>query len=182
VGYDEGGQLTEAVRRRPYAVVLLDEIEKAHPDVFNILLQVLDDGRLTDGQGRTVDFTNAVLIMTSNLRGGPEDYFKPEFINRIDEIVRFRELGRDDLSAIVDIQLRRLRGRMAERRIVLTVTDAAKDVIAQQGYDPTYGARPLKRVIQRQIADKLAMAVLEGKLVEGSEVTVDAVDGDIVLR
>jgi ATP-dependent Clp protease ATP-binding subunit ClpB len=182
VGYDEGGQLTEAVRRRPYAVVLLDEIEKAHPDVFNILLQVLDDGRLTDGQGRTVDFTNSVLIMTSNLRGAPEDTFKPEFINRIDEIVRFRELTRDDLGAIVDIQLRQLGQRMAERRIGLTVTDAAKESVAEQGYDPVYGARPLKRVIQRQIADKLAMAMLEGKLAEGSEVTVDAIDGEIVVR
>jgi ATP-dependent Clp protease ATP-binding subunit ClpB len=182
VGYDEGGQLTEAVRRRPYAVVLLDEIEKAHADVFNVLLQVLDDGRLTDGQGRTVDFTNTVLIMTSNLPGDPRDFFKPEFINRIDEIVRFRELTRDDLATIVDIQLRHLRDRLAQRRITLTVTDAAKAVIAGEGYDPAYGARPLKRVIQRQVADRLAMALLEGEIAEGTEVTVDADGGELVVR
>jgi len=182
VGYDEGGQLTEAVRRRPYSVVLLDEIEKANPDVFNVLLQLLDDGRLTDGQGRTVDFTNTVLIMTSNLPGDPRDFFKPEFVNRIDEIVRFRELSQDDLGAIVDIQLRHLRDRLAQRRIELQVTDAAKLALAAQGYDPAYGARPLKRVIQRLVADPLAMMVLEGKVAEGGEVTVDSVDGDLVLR
>jgi ATP-dependent Clp protease ATP-binding subunit ClpB len=182
VGYDEGGQLTEAVRRRPYAVVLLDEIEKAHPDVFNVLLQLLDDGRLTDGQGRTVDFTNAVLIMTSNLRGDPRDFFKPEFINRIDEIVRFRELSEDDLGHIVEIQLRGLRDRLAARRVDLEVTDAATAALAHQGYDPSFGARPLKRVIQRELADKLAMLLLDGKIGEGDTVTVDAVDGAVVLR
>jgi ATP-dependent Clp protease ATP-binding subunit ClpB len=182
VGYDEGGQLTEAVRRRPYAVVLLDEIEKAHPDVFNVLLQLLDDGRLTDGQGRTVDFTNTVLIMTSNLPGDPRDFFKPEFINRIDEIVRFRELTEDDLGRIVEIQLRGLRDRLAARRIDLEITDAATATLAHQGYDPSFGARPLKRVIQRELADKLAMLVLDGKIGEGDTVTVDAVDGALVLR
>jgi ATP-dependent Clp protease ATP-binding subunit ClpB len=182
VGYDEGGQLTEAVRRRPYAVVLLDEIEKAHSDVFNVLLQLLDDGRLTDGQGRTVDFTNAVLIMTSNLPGDPRDFFKPEFINRIDEIVRFRELTEDDLGRIVEIQLRGLRNRLAARRIDLEVTDAATTTLAHQGYDPSFGARPLKRVIQRELADKLAMLLLDGKIGEGDTVTVDAVDGALVLR
>jgi ATP-dependent Clp protease ATP-binding subunit ClpB len=182
VGYDEGGQLTEAVRRRPYAVVLLDEIEKAHPDVFNVLLQLLDDGRLTDGQGRTVDFTNTVLIMTSNLPGDPRDFFKPEFVNRIDEIVRFRELSEDDLRHIVEIQLRGLRDRLAARRIDLEVTDAATAALAHQGYDPSFGARPLKRVIQRELADKLAMLLLDGKIGEGDTVTVDAVDGALVLR
>jgi ATP-dependent Clp protease ATP-binding subunit ClpB len=182
VGYDEGGQLTEAVRRRPYAVVLLDEIEKAHPDVFNVLLQLLDDGRLTDGQGRTVDFTNTVLIMTSNLPGEPRDFFKPEFVNRIDEIVRFRELSEDDLRHIVEIQLRGLRDRLAGRRIDLEVTDAATAALAHQGYDPSFGARPLKRVIQRELADKLAMLLLDGKIGEGDTVTVDAVDGALVLR
>jgi ATP-dependent Clp protease ATP-binding subunit ClpB len=182
VGYDEGGQLTEAVRRRPYAVVLLDEIEKAHADVFNVLLQLLDDGRLTDGQGRTVDFTNTVLIMTSNLPGDPRSFFKPEFINRIDEIVRFRELTEEDLARIVEIQLKGLRSRLAAKRVDLEVTDAAVAALAHQGYDPAFGARPLKRVIQRQLADELAMALLEGKMAEGDTVTVDAVDGDLVLR
>jgi ATP-dependent Clp protease ATP-binding subunit ClpB len=177
VGYDEGGQLTEAVRRRPYAVVLLDELEKAHPDVFNILLQVLEDGRLTDGQGRTVDFTNAVLIMTSNLKGEPSDYFKPEFINRIDEIVRFRPLTQDDLRVIVGIQLDRLRARLAERRLTLVVTPAAEEWLVATGYDPDYGARPLRRVLQRSIEDPLALALLEGRYLEGSTVTVDLEDG-----
>jgi ATP-dependent Clp protease ATP-binding subunit ClpB len=183
VGYDEGGQLTEAVRRRPYAVVLLDEIEKAHPDVFNVLLQLLDDGRLTDGQGRTVDFSNAVLIMTSNLPGDPREFFKPEFINRIDDIVRFRELGEDDLVRIVAIQLRSLRSRLAARRIGLAVTPAAELVLAQQGFDPAYGARPLKRVIQRELGDRLAMDILEGRFAEGDTVLVD-VDGsgELVFR
>ncbi|MDQ1394790.1 MAG: ATP-dependent Clp protease ATP-binding subunit ClpB [Acidimicrobiaceae bacterium] len=184
VGYDEGGQLTEAVRRRPYAVILLDEIEKAHPDVFNILLQVLDDGRLTDGQGRTVDFTNTVLIMTSNLPGEPADFFKPEFLNRIDEIVRFRSLTEDDLEQIVDIQLRTLRKRMAARRLNVEITPAAERWLASTGYDPVYGARPLKRLIQRSIGDALAMAILEGKYPEGSNVVVDADEGSdsLVLR
>jgi ATP-dependent Clp protease ATP-binding subunit ClpB len=172
VGYEEGGQLTEAVRRRPYSVVLLDEIEKAHPEVFNILLQVLDDGRLTDGQGRTVDFTNVVLIMTSNLPGDPLEFFRPEFINRVDDIVRFRSLTQDDLGAIVDIQLQHLINRMAERRITLAVTPEARLLLAEKGYDPSYGARPLKRLIQREIADKAAVLILEGKAVEDSTVLV----------
>ncbi len=180
VGYTEGGQLTEAVRRRPYAVVLLDEIEKAHPDVFNVLLQVLEDGRLTDGQGRTVDFTNTVLIMTSNLPGDPAAYFKPEFVNRIDDIVRFRALTEDDLAVIVGIQLGRLRTRLAERRLSLVVTPEAEKVLAQKGYDATYGARPLRRVIQRELEDKLALALLEGRFGEGDTVTVDA-EGDAVV-
>ncbi len=174
VGYDQGGQLTEAVRRRPYSVVLLDEIEKAHPDVFNILLQVLDDGRLTDGQGRTVDFTNVVLVMTSNLPGEPSDHFRPEFVNRIDEIVRFRALTEAELAPIVEIQLEHLRQRLASRRIELEVTDAARARIAALGYDPAYGARPLKRVIQREVADRLATALLEGRIVDGATVVVDA--------
>jgi ATP-dependent Clp protease ATP-binding subunit ClpB len=182
VGYDQGGQLTEAVRRRPYAVILLDEIEKAHPDVFNILLQVLDDGRLTDGQGRTVDFTNTVLIMTSNHPGDPLTLFKPEFVNRIDEIVRFRALDEADLSHIVGIQLQGLRERLAERRISLVVTDAAERALAAEGFDPAFGARPLKRVIQREIGDRLALQVLEGKVTDGATVTVDAdADGAITL-
>ena len=181
VGYDEGGQLTEAVRRRPYSVVLLDEIEKAHPDVFNVLLQVLDDGRLTDGQGRTVDFSNAVLVMTSNLPGDPIEYFKPEFVNRIDEIIRFRSLGPDDLRRIVTIQLARLRDRMAERRITLHVSEAAMDQLAAEGYDPVFGARPLKRIIQRQIADPAAMFILEGKVGDGGSITVDAGADGVVL-
>jgi ATP-dependent Clp protease ATP-binding subunit ClpB len=183
VGYDEGGQLTEAVRRRPYSVVLLDEIEKAHADVFNVLLQVLDDGRLTDGHGRTVDFTNTVLIMTSNLPGDPRTFFKPEFINRIDEIVRFRELTEDDLAQIVEIQLRGLRDRLAARRIGLDVTAHAMAALAHQGYDPAFGARPLKRVIQRELADELALRLLDGKLGEGDTVTVDASpDGTLVIH
>jgi ATP-dependent Clp protease ATP-binding subunit ClpB len=182
VGYDEGGQLTESVRRRPYAVVLLDEIEKAHPDVFNVLLQLLDDGRLTDGQGRTVDFTNVVLIMTSNLPGDPKDYFKPEFVNRIDDIVRFRSLTEDDLGRIVDIQLESLVHRLAQRRIQLQVTPEARRVIAAEGFDPAFGARPLKRVIQREIGDTLAMALLQGTYGEGDTVVVDASDDAIVLR
>jgi ATP-dependent Clp protease ATP-binding subunit ClpB len=181
VGYDEGGQLTEAVRRRPYSVVLLDEIEKAHPDVFNVLLQVLDDGRLTDGQGRTVDFTNVVLVMTSNLPGDPIEYFKPEFVNRIDEIIRFRSLSPDDLRRIVSIQLARLRDRMAERRITLQISEAAMDLLAEQGYDPVFGARPLKRVIQREIADQAALFILEGKVGDGGTVSVDASGGALVL-
>ncbi|MCU1357472.1 MAG: clpB [Acidimicrobiales bacterium] len=183
VGYDQGGQLTETVRRRPYSVILLDEIEKAHPDVFNILLQVLDDGRLTDGQGRTVDFTNTVLIMTSNLPGDPLTLFKPEFVNRIDEIVRFRSLTTEDLSHIVEIQLEGLRGRLAQRRISLTVTPAAEESLAREGFDPAFGARPLKRVIQREIGDRLAVMLLEGKVTDGDTVTVDAgPDGEVTVR
>ena len=182
VGYEEGGQLTESVRRRPYSVVLLDELEKAHPDVFNILLQVLEDGRLTDGQGRTVDFTNAVLIMTSNLRGEPTDHFKPEFVNRIDEIVRFRQLTEADLAVIVEIQLGRLRRRLAERRLSLVVTPEAEDWLARAGYDPNFGARPLRRVLQHEIEDKLALDLLEGKYPDGSTVAVEVEDDAIVLR
>jgi ATP-dependent Clp protease ATP-binding subunit ClpB len=182
VGYEEGGQLTEAIRRRPYAVVLLDEIEKAHPDVFNLLLQVLDDGRLTDGQGRTVDFTNVVFIMTSNLPGDPLEFFRPEFINRVDDIIRFRSLNEDDLEIIVGIQLRRLRQRLAERRLVLDVTPEAAHALAAEGYDPAYGARPLKRVIQRRLEDPLALAVLQGVYKEGDTITVDVADGIITFR
>ena len=169
------------MRRRPYAVVLLDEVEKAHPDVFNVLLQLLDDGRLTDGQGRTVDFTNVVLIMTSNLPGDPRDFFRPEFINRVDEMVRFRALEPGDLAAIVTIQLDHLRGRLAERRIDLVVTDDALAKLAHDGYDAAFGARPLKRLIQQQVGDRLAMAILEGKLAEGDTVTVGVADGEFVL-
>ena len=181
VGYDEGGQLTEAVRRRGYTVVLLDEIEKAHPDVFNILLQVLDDGRLTDGQGRTVDFTNAVIVMTSNLPGDPQGFFKPEFINRIDEIIRFRSLTQEDLAHIVTIQLEKLRDRLLARRISLEVKPAAVALLAAEGFDPDYGARPLKRVIQREIGDRASVLILEGKVGEDGFIVVDAVDGQIVL-
>ncbi|MEW6154053.1 MAG: AAA family ATPase [Actinomycetota bacterium] len=182
VGYDEGGQLTEAVRRRPYAVVLLDEIEKAHHEVFNVLLQVLDDGRLTDGQGRTVDFTNVVLIMTSNLAVSPESFFRPEFLNRIDEIVQFRQLGRDDIEQIVHIQLRQLRDRLAVRRLALEVSDEAASLLAAKGYDPAYGARPLKRVIQREIADPLALELLAGYYSEGDTVRVEVAGDDLVLK
>ncbi len=182
VGYEEGGQLSEAVRRRPYAVVLLDEIEKAHPDVFNVLLQVLEDGRLTDGQGRTVDFTNTVLIMTSNLPGDPSDFFRPEFVNRIDEIVRFRQLTAEDLRQIVDIQLERLERRMSERALDLEVTPAAKDWLAKAGYDPDFGARPLRRVLQRSVEDQLALALLEGRYTEGSTVVVDTEGDGLALR
>ena len=181
VGYDEGGQLTEAVRRRGYTVVLLDEIEKAHPDVFNILLQVLDDGRLTDGQGRTVDFTNVVIVMTSNLPGDPQMFFKPEFINRIDEIIRFRSLTKEDLAQIVIIQLEKLRERLLARRITLEVTPAAVALLAAVGFDPDFGARPLKRVIQREIGDRASVLILEGKVGEDSAIVVDAVDDQIVL-
>lgn len=181
VGYDEGGQLTEAVRRRGYTVVLLDEIEKAHPDVFNILLQVLDDGRLTDGQGRTVDFTNVVIVMTSNLPGDPQMFFKPEFINRIDEIIHFRSLTQEDLAHIVVIQLEKLRERLLARRITLEVTPAAVALLAAVGFDPDFGARPLKRVIQREIGDRASVLILEGKVGEDSAIVVDAVDDQIVL-
>ena len=177
VGYEEGGQLTEAIRRRPYAVVLLDEIEKAHPDVYNLLLQVLDDGRLTDGQGRTVDFTNVVFIMTSNLPGDPADFFRPEFINRVDDIIRFRSLDEADLAIIVGIQLGRLRQRLAARRIVLDVSPAAALALAAEGYDPAFGARPLKRVIQRRLEDPLALAVLQGTFKDGDTIHVDVKEG-----
>ena len=179
VGYEEGGQLTEAVRRRPYAVLLLDEIEKAHPEVFNTLLQLLDDGRLTDGQGRTVDFRNTVVIMTSNIRS-PEalqEQFRPEFLNRIDEIVVFEPLTREQLTEIVELQLGRLRERLAERRIDLELTDAAKEHLAEAGWDPAYGARPLKRAIQRMLENPLALELLEARFADGDTVRVD-VDGE----
>jgi ATP-dependent Clp protease ATP-binding subunit ClpB len=206
VGYEEGGQLTEAVRRRPYAVVLLDEIEKAHSDVFNTLLQVMDDGRLTDGQGRTVDFKNTVLIMTSNIPvaadasvsedGNPHaaasadarlrsellEYFKPEFINRLDDIVRFKSLTREQISEIVDMQVARVIARVAERGVQVTLTEEARELIADLGYDPTYGARPLRRVIQKQLTDRLALALLEGELREGDSVRVDVADGELALQ
>ena len=179
VGYDEGGQLTEAVRRRPYAVVLLDEVEKAHAEVFNVLLQLLADGRLTDGHGRTVDFSNVVLIMTSNLVGDPATFFRPEFINRIDDIVRFRSLTRTDMLPIVDIQLQGLQQRLADRRIALEVTSEARATLAELGYDPAFGARPLKRAIQSHLADTLALLVLDGTIGDGSTITVDAVGGEL---
>jgi ATP-dependent Clp protease ATP-binding subunit ClpB len=200
VGYEEGGQLTEAVRRRPYSVVLLDEVEKAHPDVFNILLQVLDDGRLTDGHGRTVDFRNAILIMTSNVgseaivgaaepevvRARVEDAlratFRPEFLNRIDETVVFQRLSAVELREVVDLQVERLRNRLTARRIDLHLTDAARDLVAAEGYDPAYGARPLKRALQRLVENPLALRLLEGDLAEGDTVEVDAEDGEIVIR
>ena len=185
VGYEEGGQLTEAVRRRPYSVVLLDEIEKAHPDVFNILLQVLDDGRLTDGQGRTVDFRNTVLIMTSNV-GGMEalrDRFRPEFINRIDEIVEFSPLSREQIGSIVELQLRRLRSRLAEREIGIELSNEAMAAIAEAGWDPTYGARPLKRAIQRLVENPLALRLLEGDFVAGDTVRAEVGEGgELVFR
>jgi ATP-dependent Clp protease ATP-binding subunit ClpB len=200
VGYDEGGQLTEAVRRRPYSVVLLDEVEKAHPDVFNALLQVLDDGRLTDGHGRTVDFSNAVLVMTSNLGselidpGMPDEviaprvmavvrsHFRPEFLNRVDEIVVFSRLTVGQLAEIVGIQVERLRHRLAARRVELALTDAAAAWLAEHGYDPTYGARPLQRLIRKEIEDPLAIALLEGRFGEGDTVTVDMSSDRLVLR
>jgi len=182
VGYEEGGQLTEAVRRRPYTVVLLDEIEKAHPDVFNVLLQVMDDGRLTDGQGRTVDFKNTVLIMTSNIPGGrvgAESHFKPEFINRLDDIVEFHALDREHLGAVVDLQVERVLARVRARDIEVELTDAARTLLGDLGYDPTYGARPLKRVIQKRLVDQLALGILEGRFRDGDAVKVDAADGEL---
>jgi ATP-dependent Clp protease ATP-binding subunit ClpB len=200
VGYEEGGQLTEQVRRRPYGVVLLDEIEKAHPDVFNVLLQIMDDGRLTDGQGRTVDFKNTILIMTSNVgsqhivdtKGDEEireavdavlrDTFKPEFLNRIDDVVIFHRLSRSDISHIVELQVDQLAGRLRERGIAIELTDDARTLVGNLGYDPTYGARPLKRVIQKQLVDKLALRLLEGEFEEGDLVKVEAKDGDLAFE
>jgi ATP-dependent Clp protease ATP-binding subunit ClpB len=185
VGYDEGGQLTEAVRRRPYSVVLLDEIEKAHPDVFNVLLQVMDDGRLTDGQGRTVSFKNTVLIMTSNVPGGVagvEATFKPEFVNRLDDIVEFDQLTRDEIGQIVEMQVRRLAERVRERGVEIELTEDARTLIGNLGYDPTYGARPLKRVIQKRLIDKLALALLEGEFTAGDTVLVNARDGELAFQ
>jgi ATP-dependent Clp protease ATP-binding subunit ClpB len=199
IGYEEAGQLTEAVRRRPYSVVLFDEVEKAHQDVLNVLLQIMDDGRLTVAQGRTVDFKNTVVIMTSNVgsqwlvEAGPFDtvkerameavrgHFRPEFLNRIDEIVVFHPLGREQLRSIVDIQLRQITARLAERKIALEVTNAAKDLLGESGFDPNYGARPLRRTLQRLLLDPLAQRVLAGDFVEGDTVRVDAVAGQIVL-
>jgi len=205
VGYDEAGQLTEAVRRRPYAVVLFDEVEKAHPEVLNVLLQVLDDGRLTDGRGRTVDFRNTVVIMTSNLgsqylaeravRDGSIDegtrrevmdalrqHFRPEFINRIDEIIVFHPLGREHMGRIIDLQMARLLARLQERKITLHLSDAAKRLLVEEGYDPLYGARPLKRTLQKRVLDPLAMRVLQGEFREDDDVTLDVVDGALVFE
>jgi ATP-dependent Clp protease ATP-binding subunit ClpB len=185
VGYEEGGQLTEAVRRRPYGVVLLDEIEKAHPDVFNTLLQVMDDGRLTDGQGRTVSFKNVVLIMTSNIpggRAGAEGTFKPEFINRLDDIVEFDPLTREQIGSIVDLQVATVLRRVAERDITVELSDEARTLIGNLGYDPTYGARPLKRVIQKRLVDPLALAILEGRFAAGDTVKVAAANGELTLE
>jgi ATP-dependent Clp protease ATP-binding subunit ClpB len=174
VGYEEAGQLTEAIRRRPYAVVLLDEIEKAHPEVLNVLLQLLDDGRLTDGKGRTVDFKNTVVIMTSNIGDQYRDHFRPEFLNRIDEIIFFHALDRAHLAKIVDIQIAGLTKRLEERKIHVRLSDSAKDALVREGYDPVYGARPLKRTIQRRVLDPLALRVLEGDFAEGDTIFVDA--------
>jgi ATP-dependent Clp protease ATP-binding subunit ClpB len=201
VGYEEGGQLTEVVRRRPYSLLLLDEIEKAHPDVFNVLLQLLDEGRLTDGQGRTVDFRNTVVIMTSNLgshiimESGLSDeiirarvmdemraHFRPEFLNRVDEILIFHRLTQDHLRQIVDIQLRGLQQRLSERNITLSLTDKAREWLAERGFDPVYGARPLKRLIQKEIQDQLALKLLQGEIAEGARVEADAGDGGLVFR
>jgi ATP-dependent Clp protease ATP-binding subunit ClpB len=184
VGYEEGGQLTEAVRRRPYCVVLLDEIEKAHHEVFDVLLQILEDGRLTDGQGRTVDFRNTVIIMTSNIRSTEAltERFRPEFLNRIDEIVEFKPLSRDQLGEIVELQLARLRQRLAERGLSLELTDEAKELIAEAGWDPAYGARPLKRALQRLVENPLALRLLEGEFGEGDTVRVDAKDSELVFE
>jgi len=200
VGYDEGGQLTEAVSRRPYSVILFDEIEKAHPEVFNVFLQVLDDGRLTDGQGRTVDFRNTVIIMTSNIgsqyildtsdekimedrvMAALRDHFRPEFLNRVDEIVLFHRLTREELREIAQIQLNQMRDLLDRRGISVTLTPAATDRLIEEGYDPVYGARPLKRVIQRQIIDPLALKLIQGDIHDGDHVLVDVQDGELDFR
>ena len=192
IGYEEGGQLTEAVRRRPYAVILLDEIEKAHPDVFNVLLQLMDDGRLTDNQGRTVDFTNTVIIMTSNLgSGGSEEQvlaavrhaFRPEFVNRIDEIVVFHRLSPEHIREIVEIQVRQLAARLGSRGLALELTEPALAHVANVGYDPDFGARPLKRVLQREVADPIALELLKGTYQSGDTIVVDAApDGSLVFE
>lgn len=199
VGYEEGGALTEAVRRRPYQVILFDEIEKAHPDVFNVLLQVLDDGRLTDGQGRVVDFKNTIIILTSNLgseyllaAGGDDaelveakvldaarSHFRPEFINRLDEMLVFHRLEKEHMGAIVEIQLERLAGLLAERKIELNLSDEAKTYLADKGYDPAYGARPLKRAVQKYIQNPLSDLILGGEIFDGQTVQVDVVDGEL---
>jgi ATP-dependent Clp protease ATP-binding subunit ClpB len=201
VGYEEAGQLTEAVRRRPYSVVLFDEVEKAHPDVLNVLLQLLDDGRLTDAQGRTVDFRNTIVIMTSNLGSqwitetglswdeirervsdAVRTHFRPELLNRIDEVVIFRPLGRDQIKQIVDIQLRELRRRLEQRKISLELTDAAKEVLAREGFDPVYGARPLRRTIQKELVQPLAVKLLRGEFHDGDTVRVDARGDELVFE
>jgi ATP-dependent Clp protease ATP-binding subunit ClpB len=208
VGYEEGGQLTEPVRRRPYSVILFDEIEKAHPDVFNTLLQILDDGRLTDGQGRTVDFTNTVIILTSNIASAQlseveerrdldddqkdtmrrqvvaeslRKVFRPEFINRLDEVAVYRRLDRDQIRSIVDIQLGNLQKRLSRRDLSLQISTAAKDLLAKLGWDPEFGARPLKRAIQKHLEDRLAERVLSGELAPGNTVTVDVKDGELTI-
>jgi ATP-dependent Clp protease ATP-binding subunit ClpB len=204
VGYEEGGQLTEAVRRKPYCVLLLDEIEKAHPDVFNILLQVLDDGRLTDAQGRTVDFRNTVVIMTSNIgseylldgltpdgqlkeeardlvMGMLRSHFRPEFLNRVEETVLFKPLTLNEITQIVDLLLDDLRKRLVERHITLTVTDQARLFIAEEGFDPAYGARPLRRFITREVETRLGRALLRGDVAEGDVVSIDVVDGQLMI-
>jgi ATP-dependent Clp protease ATP-binding subunit ClpB len=203
VGYEEGGALTEAVRRRPYQVILFDEVEKAHPDVFNVLLQVLDDGRLTDGQGRTVDFRNTLIVLTSNLgseilaampegvetssvreqvMGIVRQAFRPEFLNRLDEILLFRRLSRLEMTGIVEIQLERLKRLLADRKIALDLDESAKAWLADAGYDPVYGARPLKRVIQRELQNPLAQMILEGSVPDGSAVRVTARDGKLTIE
>jgi ATP-dependent Clp protease ATP-binding subunit ClpB len=191
VGYEEGGQLTEAVRRKPYSVILFDEIEKAHADVFNVLLQVLDDGRITDGQGRTVDFKNTVIIMTSNIGSqfiteeesrearsrlvmdALREHFRPEFLNRIDEVIIFDRLGEEELKKIVEIQLSRLTKQLEQQKITLVLSDKAKALVAREGFDPVYGARPLKRAIQKLILNPLSVEILEGKIHEGQAIHVD---------
>jgi ATP-dependent Clp protease ATP-binding subunit ClpB len=203
VGYEEGGQLTEAVRRRPYSVILLDEIEKAHQDAFNVLLQVLDDGRLTDGQGRTVDFKNTVVVMTSNIGShlffssglSPEQQeervleevratFRPEFLNRVDEIIVFHPLGKEEIAGIVDIQIRLLQERLADRKLTVTLSPAAREYLAVKGYDSAYGARPLRRLIQREVQDALAMKLLAGEVTEGDTVEIerDGAKGGLAFR
>ncbi|HLD27704.1 MAG TPA: AAA family ATPase, partial [Patescibacteria group bacterium] len=201
VGYEEGGQLTEAIRRRPYAVVLLDEIEKAHPDVFNMLLQILDDGRLTDAKGRTVNFKNAIIIMTSNLgsqiiqeHSGDlkkvegqimemvKRHFKPEFLNRLDEIVIFNSLSRDNLKEIVELQLQRVKERLGQKDVKVDFGGKVKEYLTKEGYDPVYGARPLKRVIQNRILDELAMRIIEGKIKPGQKITVDVKGDKLVIN
>ncbi|MDP3014611.1 MAG: AAA family ATPase, partial [Candidatus Subteraquimicrobiales bacterium] len=200
IGYEEGGQLTEAVRRRPYSVILLDEIEKAHPDVFNLLLQVLDEGRLTDGHGRTVDFRNTIITMTSNIGSqwiqeitdkeelrekvtkALKTSFRPEFLNRIDEVIIFNRLDMNEIEKIVNIQIGNLRKTLTDKNITLNTTEAAKELLALKGFDPVYGARPLKRVIQREVQNALAMKILEGEIREGDAILVDVKDGKIVLE
>jgi ATP-dependent Clp protease ATP-binding subunit ClpB len=208
VGYEEGGQLTEAVRRRPYSVILFDEIEKAHPDVFNVLLQILDDGRLTDGQGRTVDFKNAVVIMTSNIGSqfladlsekeardtlselevkekvleALKQQFRPEFLNRVDEVIIFHRLGKEELARIVDIQVRHLAKRLEDRKITIELTPKAKALVTKEGYDPAFGARPIKRTLQKLVQDPLAKKVIQGEFGEGDTVVVDEKNGEMVFK